>query len=303
MSIALATAFTLVVYSAQFVLLVSKLGEVFGGVFDTSVPAYPLAGMFFVVLFLAFRRKELLQRVMDQGRSWGATLTGAVVAGAPFAALLAAPSLSQSYSFAGVALVCSWFGVLVALRPAVLSFLAPYFLLYIVAVGLVGALTAAFGDPLAIAVATLSSAFTHLLGLGVQWSSVYIDFVAAGGQPVSLVITQECSGVASMSIFLLVLGLMHLDLKANLRTSAWFAVGGSALFILLNSLRVDGIILGGIYVGTDFMWSLHGWLGYALYIFGYFFLIFLYARAKSDHDGDKGNLVKSFDRNPASPQL
>ena len=82
--------------------------------------------------------------------------------------------------------------------------------------------------------------------------------------------------MASMSIFLLVLGLMHLDTRSDVRTSLLFAVGGSALFLLLNALRVFGLILGGLYVGTAFMWNLHGWLGYVLYVVGYVAILLLY---------------------------
>ena len=39
-----ATAFTAALYFGQVSLLASKLGEVLVGVFDTSVPAFPLAG-------------------------------------------------------------------------------------------------------------------------------------------------------------------------------------------------------------------------------------------------------------------
>ena len=67
-----------------------------------------------------------------------------------------------------------------------------------------------------------------------------------------------------MAVFLLVLGLMHLDTKSAPKTSLLFAVGGSLLFVFLNALRVVGLVAGGVYVSTDFMWSLHGWLGYAL---------------------------------------
>ena len=279
--LAAATVVSLAVYFQQAQLLLLKVGEVFGGVFDTTVPAYPLAGMFFVLLFLALRRSELADAMAAGVSENWVRAAGLAVAVAPLPiALFGGPQLSASYAFAGVALVCSWVGVVAAIRPSTFYFLLPYLLLYLLTVGLVGALTASFGDPLAVAVAAVANAITAAAGLPVQWSSVYIGFVSAQGQQVSLVITQECSGIASMSIFLLVLGLMHLDLKASWKTSAVFAVGGSALFLLLNSLRVVGLIAGGIYVSTGFMWSLHGWLGYVLYIVGYALLLVLYMGRK-----------------------
>ncbi len=273
----MATLLTLAIYFPQAALLLLKVGEVLGGVFDTSVPAYPLAGMFFVLVFLLLRRSEFAKLLASDSREYGARVAGLVVAAAPLPVALFAGSLvSGSYAFAGVALVCSWFGMLAAIRPSVFHFLLPYLALYFLAVGLVGMLTSYFGDPLAVAVAFVSQAITVGLGMHVHWSSVYMSFVSAGGSPVSLVISEECSGIASMAIFLLVLGLMHLDIKADIKTSVAFAVGGSALFLLLNSLRVVGILAGGLYVSTDFMWNLHGWLGYALYVVGYMVILLLY---------------------------
>ncbi len=271
----------MVVYGAPVFLLVSKVGEVLGGVFDTSVPAYPLAGMFFVLVFVSFRRKELERLLADQSRDWATTLAGVVIAFAPFAIQLTlGTQVDASYSYAGLAVVCSFFGILTAIRPSLFRFLAPYFMLYALAVGFVGALTASFGDPLAVVVAVISSGFTRALGEPVQWSSVYITFTGAGGQAVNLEISQECSGIASMSIFLLILGMMHLDMNSSVTKSAFFAFGGSALFVLLNSLRVVGLVTAGIYSGTNLMWNLHGWLGYVLYIVGYTLLLFLYLGAK-----------------------
>lgn len=272
-----ATVVSLALYSRQALLLFLKIGEVFGGVFDTSVPAYPLAGMLFVLVFLALRRGEFASLLLTDSREIGLRAVGVCVAVAPLAALLAAgPELSASFAFAGLALVCCWVGVLTALKPSVFRFLAPYLLLYLLAVGMIGVLTEYFGDPLAVAVASIGATLTSAFALPVQWSSVYISFTSAGGSPVSLVITQECSGMASMSIFLLVLGLMHLDTRSDAKTSLLFAIGGSALFLLLNALRVFGLILGGLYVGTAFMWNLHGWLGYVLYVVGYVAILLLY---------------------------
>jgi len=276
-----ATSLTPVIYGQQTVSILLKVGEVFSGVFDTSVPAYPLAGMLFALMFISLRRREFSALLADTNRDWGIMAVGVSIATIPFFAVLAIGSLfNDSYPFAGIALVCSWVGLVVALRPSLFRFLSPYLLVYLVAVGFVGLLTEALGDPLAIAVAAISNAITSLLRLPVQWSSVYISFMAAGNAPVSLYVSQECSGIASMSIFLMVIALIHLDMKPSLRASLLFAAGGSILFILLNSLRVVGLIVGGITGGVDLMWNLHGWLGYALYILGYSVIILFYTRIK-----------------------
>ncbi|MDG6951777.1 MAG: exosortase/archaeosortase family protein, partial [Nitrososphaerota archaeon] len=198
------------------------------------------------------------------------------------------------YSYAAMALATGWVGVLLAVRPASLSFLWPYLLAFLLAVGTVGLLTTAFGDPLAVVVASISRVMTSALGLSVTWTSVYMSFTAAGGVPMSLYISQECSGMASMSIFLLLIVLMHLDVRPSLGVTAMFAVGGSVLFILLNSLRVVVLILGGIYYGEGVLWNLHGWLGYVLYVAGYMVILLLYiGRMKPANQAVLGAQVKA----------
>lgn len=265
-----ATAISLGLYSSQALLLLLKLGEVLGGVFDTSVPAFPLAGMLFVLIFIALRRKEL-ERLMRSGerKNW-ITATGVVMTFLPLLALRASGSLlSGSYVFAAIALTTCWVGVMVALRPSVFRFFIPYLLFYVAAIGSVSLLTSTLGDPLAAVVASISEGVTTAAGLPVHWSSVYMTFVAAGGSQVSLYISQECSGIASVSIFLLLMGLMYLDLKPRAGTAVLTAALGFLLFVILNSLRVVTIIVGGIYGGTDLLWNLHGWVGYVYYIIGY----------------------------------
>ena len=278
--VAAATMVALLVYFQQARLLLLKVGEVFGGVFDTSVPAFPLAGMFFVLMFILLRRGELGRLLADRRRDGRVALAGAGMVLLPLPAALFAGSLvGGSYVFAAAALTTSWVGALAAVRPSTFRFLWPYLALYVAAVGSVSLLTALAGDPLAVVVASISSAMTWLFRLPVQWSSVYITFTPAGGGPASLVITQECSGIASMAIFLLLIGLMHLDMKPRGSATLLLAAGGSVLFVFLNALRVFTLIAGGVYYGMDLFWSLHGWVGYAYYIVGYSVVLFLYARA------------------------
>ena len=277
--LAAATVVSLALYYPQALLLLLKLGEVFGGVFDTSVPAFPLAGMFFVVIFIALRRDEFLRRLEARGRDAAVASLGVALAALPLVPLLAAGQLfAGSYAYAAVALASCWVGVLAVVRPSTLGFLWPYLALFVAAVGSVSLLTAVAGDPLAIVVASVSGAMTWLFGLPVQWSSVFITFSPAGSGPIELFISQECSGIASVSIFLLLVGLMHLDMGATRRSTVVMAAGGTALFVFLNAARVVVLIAGGIYGGQDLLWSLHGWVGYEFYIMGNSFLLLVYTR-------------------------
>ena len=289
-----ATLASLVIYYQQALLLLLKVGEVFSGVFDTSVPAFPLAGMAFVLMFLAFRWREFLGFLASRGSNAKLTTLGIALIVAPYPPLLVSGSaLSGSYVYAAFALSSSWVGVLVAIRPAMFHFLWPYLLSYILSIGSVSVLTLGFGDPLAAVVAALSKAMTWVLGLPVQWTSVYFTFNAAGGSPMALYISQECSGIASMSIFLLLTALMFLDMRPGTSTTIMVALGGSALFVFLNSLRVLTLIIGGIYGGSSLLWSLHGWVGYVYYVVGYAGIMMLVVRkgGGKGHPSREGRLV------------
>lgn len=279
--IIIATLVTLGIYNQQALLLLLKVGQVFNGVFDTSVPSFPLVGMFFVIIFVALRRGEFVRLLVNKKREGVVMIAGIAMAVLPLASVfLSGTYLGQSYSFAAIALATCWVGVLVALRPSVFHFLWPYLVVFLLAVGSVGILTTTFGDPLAVVVAWISSAITGILRVPVSWSSLYIAFTAAGGAPVTLQITQECSGVASIAIFLLLIGLIHLDNKPRFRVSGLFAAAGFILFLFLNSLRVVVLIVAGIYYGENLLWSLHGWVGYVFYIFGYSVLVLSFMRSR-----------------------
>ncbi len=170
--LAAATVITAILYSGQVLLLALKLGEVFGGVFDTSVPAFPLAGMLFVLIFIGIRKAEFVALLDDRKRDTVVSGASAVMAVIPLGASFVFGQQVASYAFAGLALATCWVGLVIAIRPTTLRFLTPYLALYLVAVSSVGILTVAFGDPLAMVVASISQGITSLFHIPVQWSSL-----------------------------------------------------------------------------------------------------------------------------------
>jgi exosortase/archaeosortase family protein len=266
-----ATIATAVLYFGAVAELLSKAGEMLGGVFDTSVPFYPQVGLFFVFVFLLLRRRELYQRLGSQPSAIGLRAAGLLVAVAPAVALFAVTGgiTTSNFVVSGVAVALGWFGFLAAIRPATMKFLLPYLIIYVVAVVSVNAVQTLIGDPLAGAVAAISSAGTYFAGLPVSWHATYFTFTTLGGVPMSLYISDACSGIASVSIFLLLLALMHVDLGAKVSTTLEVAVAGTLALVFLNALRVILVIWGGYVYGPDMLWNLHGWLGYAIYI-GFF---------------------------------
>jgi exosortase/archaeosortase family protein len=276
----LATASAVAVNFGGVALLLSKVGEMIGGVFDTSVPFYPQVGLFFVLVFLLLRRREIARGLQDKRRvavlQWAAFATALIPA-----AILLGPAnfLTGSFVAEGVAVAVSWFGFVVALRPSLFRILVPYLVVYVVAVVSVNAIQTVVGDPLASIVAVISSGGTALAGLPVTWHASYFTFTTLGGVPMSLYISDACSGIASVSIFLLLLALMHVDLRAKPSTTLAAAALGTVALVFLNALRVVVVVWGGYVYGPDTLWSLHGWLGYAIYLAFFTVAVVLYTRS------------------------
>lgn len=240
----------------------------------------PLAGLAFIWVFIALRRHEFVSLL--KVRKWSATsaAAGATLVVIPYLPVLLGYPLAYTYAYSGVAIATCWVGVMVLLEPKTFRFVLPYLGAYGAAVGTATYLDSVAGDPLANVVAGISKAMTSLTGLQVQWSSVFFTFNAAGGKAVTFFISQECSGTVSVSLFLLLLGLMYLDSGGQPRTTIALAVGGTFLFIFLNALRVYTMIVGGIFVSLGLLDSLHQWVGYVYYAIGYSVIILLYTRQR-----------------------
>jgi exosortase/archaeosortase family protein len=248
--------------------------------FENYEAALPLAGLLFVWVFIGLRRKEFAQLLNTKGRSAVVVAAGATMAVAPLVPILLHYPLAGSFAYAGVAIATCWVGVMVVLEPNTFRFLLPYLAAYLATVGTVTTLTNVAGDPLAYVVAYVGSAMTSVSGLPVHWSSVFFSFTGAGGNPVNLYVSQGCSGTVSVSIFLLLMGLMYLDVKERPWTIISLAFGGALLFVFLNALRVVTIAVGGIFWGVDLQSGLHQWVGYAYYAMGYSLVLFVYSRSR-----------------------
>ena len=72
---------------------------------------------------------------------------------------------------------------------------------------------------------------------------------------------------------------MHLDLRKRLSSTLIMAVVGFVGLTLLNALRIVALIWTGYSSGAEAMWSLHSWLGYAVFTVFYTAILLIYARS------------------------
>jgi exosortase/archaeosortase family protein len=79
-------------------------------------------------------------------------------------------------------------------------------------------------------------------------------------------ITPGCSSISSITVFLLLCGLMHIDLRKSLSTTILMAFLGTVSLIVLNIMRIVILLWVGYIYGDWSMWNIHSWLGYAIFL-------------------------------------
>ena len=154
----------------------------------------------------------------------------------------------------------------------------PYATVYAAAVGAPAVLLWAFGEPLAALSSFLSARMVGLAGLPVLWQGTQFEIFSKSGEAVSGVVTPGCSSVSSVTMFLGLLALMHLDMKKDVRSTAKLAAVGIFGLVLLNSVRILVILWVGYEYGSSALWGIHDWIGYAMFL-GFFLAVLpIYAR-------------------------
>lgn len=179
---------------------------------------------------------------------------------------------------AGVALVGTFYGMSLVLNPLTKKIMFPYALIYCVGIASPAILEWAFGGPLVSMSTMLSAKLVSLTGLSVLWKGSEFTILSKTGETISAVVTPGCSSVISITTFLGLLALMHLDLKKNLTSTAKMAVVGVLFLIALNAFRIATLIWVGYLRGANMLWSVHNWVGYAIFIGFYLITLLVYPR-------------------------
>jgi exosortase/archaeosortase family protein len=271
----------------------SMLNQSVGDAFGSLFVAIPIVAL--LTLIFALRWKELVSAMEERSpgsQAW-VRLTGAALVGALVAL---EPLTGQSLGASGVAVVLTFYGVSLIVTPPARRFLLPYAAVYAAAVGAPPLLLWVFGEPLAAFSSGVSARLVSLAGFPVNWQGTQFEFVSKAGGVVSGVVTPSCSSVTSVTMFLGLLALMHLDMKKDLRPTLKLAVLGTVALTLLNSARILIILWVGYQYGSDTLLGVHDWLGYALFL-GFFLAVLpIYSRMKGPNERAGGAIG-----GPASP--
>lgn len=273
------------VYWLQVFTLASGLNGLLTTTLGTVFPAYPFLTL--LVLLTALRWNEF-HRVLLTERGLtsnpGIRLAGALLIILPAAlwSLFSGQVESSMYlamELSASSIVVVAFGALLTINPTMWKIMLPYTSLY--ALGLLAPLFMldTLGVPLAALSSYLASGITSALGIHVVWQGVSFELVSAAGNPISAVVTPACSAVYSISIYLALLGLIHLDMGTSIATTAKFALAGVVIIPLLNSARIALTIWFGFMDGSAAFWEIHDWLGYGIFLTFYLAVLVTYARA------------------------
>ena len=247
------------------------LGDQFGDVF----PVFPFAAL--VVLITALRWKELADVLeSEDGRSERRTRAFGV--SILLVLLVLEPLTGQTVTTAGVALVLTFYAAALAINPLTKRLLLPYAAVFAAGVGSPALLQWAFGEPLAVVSSLLSARLAAIAGLPVDWAGTQFQFVSRSGDVISSFVAPGCSSIISVTTFLGLLALMHLDMRKDLRSTAVVALAGTCILTILNSVRILLLMWVGYEQGAATFWGVHNWVGYVLFLAFYLAVLPVYSR-------------------------
>ena len=248
----------------------SLVNESAGDTFDSLFVAIPIVAL--LTLIFAMRWKEFAGAMATGGRFATSLPLRAGGAAAVASLVVLEPLTSQNLAASGVAVVITFYAVALLVNPSTARFMLPYAAVYGAAVGAPAVLLWAFGEPMAVLSSGISSKLVGLVGFSVVWQGTQFQVLSKTGEVVSGVVTPSCSSVSSVTMFLGLLALIHLDLKKDVRTSTKLAVAGVLALILLDSVRIFILLWVGYQYGSSALWGVHDWIGYALFL-GFFLAV------------------------------
>ncbi len=170
------------------------------------------------------------------------------------------------------------YGATLIITPTLWKILLPYTALAVMTFLSPSLIQSTMGDVFVDIAAVLTRLFLDLSGAGVIWNGNEASFISKSGAVVKLMIDRGCSSIPSISIFLLLVGLMHLDQKKDLNSTLKLASLGTVALIIINSVKLAITLWAGKVYGSGALWSLHSWLGYIFFTGFYMVALLAYLR-------------------------
>lgn len=271
--IGMSVALSIYVTPSFFLILNQTLIRNFGTIF----PAIPFVALLFALLLI--HRNEVKGALAQRQATSQWALIGRIIGLVLITSVIwLRGSLNHSISLAGIGTVLLIYGSSLVLNIGSRRIFWPYVPLCIMLIGLPALAEWSIGEPLAYVSALLSHDFVSVTGIPAAWQGTQFEFISLTGDHVSATVAPACSSMLSITTFLGLLVLMHLDLKKDRFTTLTLAVAGIITLTALNSLRILILIWIGYTGGAALFWNLHNWIGYVIFLGFYFGATVLYAR-------------------------
>lgn len=252
------------------------LGQATSDNFGTILPVIPFAALLSVLLLLRWGDlREVLSREEGPTSAFPTRLLGA---GILTSLVLLRGVTGESVYSAGVAVVLAFYAASLVLNPLTLRIMLPYAGIYSLGVAAPAVLQWTLGEPLAAFSSALSAGLVRLGGIPVSWQGTQFELVSRTGDMIAATVTPGCSSIISVTTFLGLLGLMHLDMKKDASSTLKAALAGVAALVALNSVRISLLVWVGYVAGSGAFWGVHNWVGYALFLGFYLATLAVYPR-------------------------
>ena len=265
-------------------LLNLSLGDTFGSIF----PAIPFAAL--LTLIFALRWNELSEILTSESGIGSLSTTRLLGIGIVSCVLLLEPLTSQTVETSGLAVVLTFYGTSLAMIPTTRRFILPYAGIYAAGLVVPFALQWAFGEPLAALSSDFSAGLVGVLGFPVAWQGTQFQLLSKTGEVISGAVTPGCSSIISVTTFLGLLVLMHMDLRKDVRSTLVLALVGIGVLTVLNSVRIMILMWVGYDYGLNAFWGIHNWVGFALFLGFYLAALPIYSRMGARSSGQPRGL-------------
>lgn len=172
-----------------------------------------------------------------------------------------------------------FWGISLLINPSTVRMSLPYSAALLAATLLPFPLTALLGEPLVGVTSFFSRLFLSATGLPYSYTSLpspELQLTSQGGSSVALVITPFCSSLSSISVFLLLVTLMHIDLGKERSSTIKMALLGTVALVLLNGVRIAALAWAWFIGGAELLAGVHGWIGYTIFVAFYGAAAFAY---------------------------
>ena len=252
------------------------LSQAVDDAFGTVLPAIPFAALL-TILFL-LRWKDIAEVLSKEGGIGTEVPTRLLGLGIVVSLIFARGYTGLSVYSSAVAVVLVFYGSALVLNPLTRRITFPYAMIYAVGVAAPAVLQWAFGEPLAALSSALSQNFLSVGGIPLIWHGTQFQLISKTGDIVSATVTPGCSSIVSVTTFVGLLALMHIDLKKDLSSTIKVAAAGVVALTLLNAARITVLVWVGYIDGAPALWDVHNWVGYALFLGFYLVTLAIYPR-------------------------